>query len=325
MFSKIQNIITAHYNSVGITEEYINYHCSTLDISRDQLKTFTIPDNVRWIGWYAFRGCTSLQSINIPNSVTEIGIRAFERCSALTSINIPDGVTKIDEDSISWCKSLSSITIPDSVTEIDQWAFWGCTSLKSIIIPDRVTEIGQKAFGRCTSLTSIFIPDSVTKIMMEAFEDCTSLMHIICNNPGLFTDVNIDQTKLISPTDYYKDLPKAIKPSGFNSNHVSSKELSLILKLQQEDYLPNWNTIATTFNERSMDQIRSLLHYFNKTNCMPGTENSILLKQKDEDPITLDGISMFLNPIEYTNLSMTAKNVVLRTKEKDSASFCSIQ
>ena len=62
-----------------------------------------------------------------------------------------------------------------------------------------------------------------------------------------------------------------------------------------EDYLPNWKTIATTFNERSMDQIHSILHLFNKTSCMPNTENSILLKKVGKEPATLNGLSMFLN------------------------------
>ena len=97
------------------------------------------------------------------------------------------------------------------------------------------------------------------------------------------------------------------------------------MKLHQEDYLPDWKTLATTFNERSMDQIRSILHYFNKTSCTPDTENSILLQQKEDKPITLEGISMFLNPIEYTNLSMTAKEVILISQEHESTSYCSIQ
>ena len=89
----------------------------------------------------------------------------------------------------------------------------------------------------------------------------------------------------------------------------------------------NWKTIATTFNERSMDQIRSILHYFNKTNCMPDTENSILLKKVGKEPATLNDLSMFLNPTDHANLSMTAKNVTLRTitEEKESTSYCSIQ
>ena len=99
------------------------------------------------------------------------------------------------------------------------------------------------------------------------------------------------------------------------------------MRLDQEDFLPNWKTIATTFNERSMDQIRSILHYFNKASCMPNTENSILLKKVGREPASINSLSMFLNPIDHTNLSMTAKNVILRTitEEKKSTSYCSIQ
>ena len=124
----------------------------------------------------------------------------------------------------------------------------------------------------------------------------------------------------------YQELLIAIEDSEFKSNHVTSKELNLIMKLHQEDYLPNWNTIASACKGRSMDQIRSLLHYFNKTDCMPDTENNILI-QKEEEYISLDGISMFLNPIEYTNLSMTAKKIIFNPQEHEqkSASYCSIQ
>ena len=88
-----------------------------------------------------------------------------------------------------------------------------------------------------------------------------------------------------------------------------------------------------------MDQIRAILHYFNKTSCMPNTENSIFFKITGKEPATLNTLSMFLNPIDYTNLSMSSDNVILRTKlkiqehdsapeleeEHRSASFCSIQ
>ena len=103
------------------------------------------------------------------------------------------------------------------------------------------------------------------------FDRCTALTQVICNNPDLFTDQNTqnrDQIQFISTTDYFKEnyieLLIALKNSGFNTEYVSSKELNLIMKLHQEDDLPNWNTIATTFNERSMDQIRAILNYYNK-------------------------------------------------------------
>jgi hypothetical protein len=94
----------------------------------------------------------------------------------------------------------------------------------------------------------------------------------------------------------------------------------------------DWKTIATSFKDRSMDQIKAILDYFGKTHCMPNTENSISFEQQDKIPAVVEGISMFLNPIEYTNLSMTAKEVILISQEHeeldqedDSTSFCSIQ
>ena len=305
----IINQIISFFHTRTITKEQINNHCSNLGISRDQLTEFTIPDNVTSIGKLAFSECTSLQSIAIPNSVTTIDEGAFYECTALSSITIPDGVTSIGKQAFSHCTSLTSINIPDGVTEIAHLAFYKCTSLQSIDIPDSVTEIDYGAFYGCTSLT-----------------------HVICNNPDLFTDFNIqnrNQIQFISTTEYFKDnyqeLLTALESSGLNTDSLSNKELNLLMRLDQEDYLPKWKTLATTFNERSIDQIRSILHYFNKASCMPDTENSILLKKVGREPASINSLSMFLNPIDYTNLSMTASHVILKTKENDSAPFRSIQ
>ena len=119
--------------------------------------------------------------------------------------------------------------------------------------------------------------------MQKLFQECPLLTQVICNNPDLFTNDNIDnkdQIQFISTTDYfvenYHDLIEAIKHTGFNSNHVSSKELNLLMRLDQEDFLPDWETLATTFNERSIDQIDSILNHFNKTYNAPVTENDVI-------------------------------------------------
>ena len=41
------------------------------------LTSYTIPNSVTSIGWYAFWNCSSLKSITIPNSVTSIGWNGF--------------------------------------------------------------------------------------------------------------------------------------------------------------------------------------------------------------------------------------------------------
>ena len=81
------------------------------------------------------------------------------------------------------------------------------------------------------------------RLSYGAFHRCNSLTQVICNNPDLFTDQNTqnsDQIQFISTTEYFKEnyqeLLIAIEDSEFKSNHVSSKELNLIMKLHQEDF-----------------------------------------------------------------------------------------
>ena len=58
---------------------------------------YTIPDEVKHIGAFAFYRCSGLTSIVIPKGVTSIGEFAFEFCHGLTSITIPASVKSIGE------------------------------------------------------------------------------------------------------------------------------------------------------------------------------------------------------------------------------------
>ena len=50
---------------------------------------------------------------------------------------------------------------------------------------------------------------------------------------------------------------------------------------------------------------------------MPNTEKTpYIFKITGKVPATINGLSMFLNSTDHANLTMTAKNVVLRTKRK---------
>ncbi len=120
------------------------------------MSIYTIKDNTRFIGGYAFSNCDNLTSVTIPDSVTAIGDDAFQSCSSLTSVTMPNRVTTIGDRAFIDCSSLTSVTIPDSVTSIGYAAFAYCTSLTSVTIPDSVTTIGEQAFDGCSSLTSVY-------------------------------------------------------------------------------------------------------------------------------------------------------------------------
>ena len=122
--------------------------------------SYTIPDSVTSIGYYAFTYCTGLTSITIPNSVTSIGYEAFADCTGLTSITIPNSVTSIGRYAFYGCTGLTSITIPNSVTSIEDSAFDGCSGLTSITIPNSVTSIDDSAFWDCTGLKDVYYTGS---------------------------------------------------------------------------------------------------------------------------------------------------------------------
>lgn len=109
--------------------------------------TFTVPDHITVIGYYAFSGCSYLTSVEIPDTVKEIQEGAFSGCSSLSSIRLPQGITTIPGSMFSDCTSLTSFEIPASVTAIGDYAFFCCDKLTGMLVPDTVTAIGDKALG----------------------------------------------------------------------------------------------------------------------------------------------------------------------------------
>lgn len=68
----------------------------------DQIQEIVLPDSIRMIEEYAFRGCASLQSINLPNGMTVIPRGLFYDCSSLKRIVIPDTVRVIERRGVLW-------------------------------------------------------------------------------------------------------------------------------------------------------------------------------------------------------------------------------
>ena len=119
--------------------------------------SYSVPENVKSIGDYAFWQCELLSTITLPNNLTSIGDYAFSMCQSLSSITLPNNVASIGNNAFSQCQTLSSITLSNSVTSIGNSTFSYCGSLSSIEIPDNVASIGHNVFIGCNKLEAITV------------------------------------------------------------------------------------------------------------------------------------------------------------------------
>ena len=165
-----------------------NAFSGDIDFSYYRLKSIYIPNSVRKIGSWAFRGCCWLTNINIPDSIIDIGDGAFADCTNIASIIVDKN--NVHFDSMNNCNAIietstntlingcKATVIPDSVKVIGALAFRG-SGLTDIIIPDSVKVIGLGAFEYCYYLERIVIPSSIKCIGDNTFYGCQSLDEIV--------------------------------------------------------------------------------------------------------------------------------------------------
>ncbi|MGN0468357.1 MAG: leucine-rich repeat domain-containing protein, partial [Acutalibacteraceae bacterium] len=144
---------------------------------------YTIPDNVRSIGYEAFSSCNRLTNVIISDGVTTINDYAFSNCSNLVNVKLSNTLTYLGENAFGGCSSLKNIEIPESLAKIGYWIFADCTSLESVTLPETLEFVGTGSFAGCSALKEINIPVSAQYISNQAFVNCDNLEKITVNNP----------------------------------------------------------------------------------------------------------------------------------------------
>ena len=108
-------------------------------------QAYSVPDGVKEIYPYAFRGNSQLQYVILPASVTEVPEGAFYGCTSLKTVTIGNRVQKIGAFAFYGCTALEQLQLPKGLVEIADYAF-GSTGLIEITIPASVTLLGNGAF-----------------------------------------------------------------------------------------------------------------------------------------------------------------------------------
>ena len=199
-FEDCSSLTSVTINSDAIVNKQYSQNSNLSHIFGSQVTEYVIGDNVKGIGKYAFRGCSSLTSVTIPNSVTSIGWDAFYGCSSLTSITIPNSVTSIGEYAFEGCSSLTSVTINSDAIVNKAYTFSSNISnifgsqVTEYIIGDNVKGIGDYAFYGCSSLTSVTISNSVTSIGGNTFDGCSSLTSVHITDIAAWCNIDFGDT-----------------------------------------------------------------------------------------------------------------------------------
>ena len=142
------------------------------------LEEFAIPEGVKFIGCYAFRGCKKLKHIILPKTLREIGEAAFYECEAITELHIPESVEEIFMNAFWKCSKLASISLPDNLEALWGGCFSDCRSLKYIDIPKNIKEISYGTFSNCVQLSEVSLSEQTEKIRSKAFYNCHSLRSV---------------------------------------------------------------------------------------------------------------------------------------------------
>ena len=97
--------------------------------------SYTVPDEVRTIGWPAFSDCENLTAIAFSDKITAIGINRFQGCVNLTDVVFGKNISFVDKQAFFGCENLKNIwylgasadrekmTINDTVVSDARWYY----------------------------------------------------------------------------------------------------------------------------------------------------------------------------------------------------------
>ena len=95
-----------------------------------QLVNVIFPEELQEIGNEAFREIATLKTITLPNNLRKIGYRAFYACTHLEEVNyvgqvkVAGGI--LESSAFEGCESLTKIILPQSISELQEGVFHNC-------------------------------------------------------------------------------------------------------------------------------------------------------------------------------------------------------
>ncbi len=145
-----------------------------------------IPEGVKEINAWAFKGNHRLTSVTLPSTLKSIGSSAFGDCTSLKEFTITEGVANIYANPFNGCKALETIyfnstdckfkNLTKGTDGIYQSPFYNNrTTLKQIVLGDNVKTVPAYLLSYMPNEVECVMSDSVENIGDYAFYSCPKL------------------------------------------------------------------------------------------------------------------------------------------------------
>jgi hypothetical protein len=227
--------------ALDLSEAQITELPNTVFDGKALLSSVILPEGLKTIGEYAFRG-TTIRKMHVPSTVTTIGQRAFASTplAYLTFANNSQ-INTIGYHAFQACTSLQSVDFGENsqLEVISNYAFQNCPQLKTVdfhnmqnlktimyaafadcgnllefIMPNSVTTLGYYMFNNNTSMKKVHFSDALTYVADMACRNCTALteVHMPVNAEKIYRNAFEGTTSLRKI-----DIPKSVHTIQFHA------------------------------------------------------------------------------------------------------------
>lgn len=144
--------------------------------------SYTIPENVEYLGYNAFSDLVYLKDLNVP---AKVDIFSGLHSDTLENINIDeahedyksvDGVVYSKDGTILICfpggKNVEKYEVASTVKETTINAVTGCVPMKEITFPEGFEKLSEASLYFCENLTTINLPSTLTEVEDDFFRAC---------------------------------------------------------------------------------------------------------------------------------------------------------
>ena len=176
-------------------------NCKSLVSTRD----IVTPEPIVSLGSSAFESCTSLREADIEG-VQTVGYWVFRGCSSIESAVIPESLNDADTLGLfSECKSLKTLTV--NAKALRGSSIYDCPALETVITGD-TNEMLDSCFKKCPALKTVVLGQGI-KTLKSAFCGCTALSDISFPDTDFIVIDNI-----VADTAYEQD------PFNYDENGI---------------------------------------------------------------------------------------------------------